>query len=258
MADHLTTLAQSARERVGRGYYHDVPRVRRPHHSLTRAIQRCEGTPIITEVKFASPSAGVIRKAEGPVRVAKAMLAGGACALSVLSDPDNFGGGVDILAEVAGQVEVPVVMKDVVVSQAQLEAGSRAGADAVVLISEVFSRGLGEVGLDPMVEKAHGLGLEVLIEANDGEEFDMLRKHAPDLYGINNRDLSTFQLELGTTEEILARAGKLDRLVVSESGIESAIDIRRLRKAGADAFLVGTSIMRSSDIEGKVRELVRA
>jgi indole-3-glycerol phosphate synthase len=222
------------------------------------AIQRCETTPIITEVKFASPSSGRIRNADRPTRIANAMLAGGACALSVLSDPDNFGGGVDILAEVAAQVEVPMVMKDIVVSQAQLEAGSRAGADAVVLISEVFSKGLGEAGLDLMADKAHALGLEVIIEANDGEEFDMLRKHGPDLYGINNRNLSTFQLDLGTTEAILAGAGKLDRPVVSESGIESATDVRRLRKAGANAFLVGTSIMRSSDIEGKVRELVKA
>ncbi len=258
MTDYLTRLAQSARERVDRGYYQDVPRVRSPRHSLTRAVHQCRETPVITELKFASPSAGLLRKAEEPISIANAMLSGGACALSVLCDPDNFKGGLHILAEVAERAEVPVVMKDIVVSQTQLEAGSRAGADAVVLISEIFSRGLGEVGLDLMMDKARALGLQVLVEASDGEEFDILRKHAPDLYGINNRNLSTFQLELRTTEKILARAGKLDKGVVSESGIESPADIRRLRKAGANAFLVGTSVMRSPDIEGKVRELVRA
>jgi indole-3-glycerol phosphate synthase len=98
----------------------------------------------------------------------------------------------------------------------------------------------------------------VLVEANSGSEFESLRRFRPDLYGINNRNLSTFQLDLGTTEKILAEMIDMDRPVVSESGIESPHDIRRLKAAGATAFLVGTSIMKSPDIESKVMELVNA
>jgi indole-3-glycerol phosphate synthase len=149
-------------------------------------------------------------------------------------------------------------MKDIVVSSAQVRAAARAGARAVVLISELFSRRLTDEPLDRLVQEAGRLELEVLLEANSPDEFGKLSKHRPDLYGINNRDLSTFKLDLSTTERVLAMNGHTDRPIVSESGIEHPRDIVRLKEAGADAFLVGTSIMKSSDVESKVRELVNA
>jgi indole-3-glycerol phosphate synthase len=112
--------------------------------------------------------------------------------------------------------------------------------------------------LDRLVQEAGRLELEVLLEANSPDEFGKLSKHRPDLYGINNRDLSTFKLDLSTTERVLAMNGHIDRPVVSESGIEHQRDIVRLKNAGANAFLVGTSIMKSPDVESKVRELVYA
>jgi indole-3-glycerol phosphate synthase len=186
------------------------------------------------------------------------MLSGGACALSILTDPESFQGGLNVLSEVAEQVNVPVIMKDIIVSPRQLKAGAGGGADVVVLISELFSRGLTDTGLDETVEEARRLGLEVLVEANGALEFEKMRSHSPDLYGINNRNLLTFQVDLDTTERILSKTKRLDRPVVSESGIESAGDIRRLKSAGAQAFLVGTSIMKSANVESKVRELVNA
>jgi len=186
------------------------------------------------------------------------MLSGGACGLSVLTDPENFEGSLKRLAMISRNTGVPTIMKDIVVSQKQLRAGSKAGASAVVLISELFSRKLTNVGLDSMILEANRLGLEVLVEANSAAEFEELRKFRPDLYGINNRNLATFQVDLSTTEEVLAANDDIDRPVVSESGIETPTDIRRLRAAGAQAFLVGTSVIKSSDIETKVRELVRA
>jgi len=163
---------------------------------------------------------------------------------------------LETLVTISQDTEAPTIMKDIIVSLRQLQAGRRAGASAVVLISEIFSRKQSNVGLDSMVLEANRLGLEVLLEANSADEFENLRNFRPDLYGINNRNLSTFQLDLSTTEKILAENADLDRPIVSESGIESPNDIRRLKAAGAGAFLVGTSIMKSSDIEGKVRELV--
>lgn len=186
------------------------------------------------------------------------MVKGGACALSVLTASDGFNGQLENLRQVANGFQVPVLMKDIIVSPRQLKAGSDFGADAVVLISELFTRGLSEIGLDAMVEESARLGLETLVEATSSSEFASLAHRQIDLLGINNRDLSTFQIQLSRTEEILSKTRRPDRPVVSESGIESGEDIRRLRRAGAQAFLVGTSVMRAANIEEKVRELVQA
>jgi len=258
MVDYVAGLALKAAARVGRGYYDNVQTGKRSSKSLVETIQRLERTPVITEVKFASPSAGKIRKRGDPLRIAKAMVKGGACAISVLTDPEDFQGNLDTLATLSREVDVPVVMKDIILSPVQIRAAARAGACAVVLISELFSRQLTAEPLDKLVREASRLRVEVLLEANSPEEFRKLPEHKPDLYGINNRSLSTFQLDLSTTERVLAMNGHVDRPVVSESGIESRRDIVRLKNAGAEAFLVGTSIMKSPDVEAKVRELVNA
>jgi indole-3-glycerol phosphate synthase len=258
MVDYIAGLALRAGARVGRGYYDNVKRGQRSSKGLAETIQKVEGTPVITEVKFASPSVGKIREHGDPVQIARAMLKGGACAISVLTDPEDFHGHLDTLATLSRQVKVPLVMKDIVVSQVQIRAAAKAGARAVVLISELFSRELTDEPLDELVQEAGKLGVEVLLEANSPEEFRKLPERKPDLYGINNRNLSTFQLDLSTTERVLAMNDHVDRPVVSESGIENPRDIVRLKKAGAEAFLVGTSIMKSSDVASKVRELVNA
>jgi len=258
MVDYIAGLALKAGARVGRGDYDNVRRGGHPSKGLTETIQKVQGMPVITEVKFASPSAGKIREHGDPLRIARAMLKGGACAISVLTDPEDFQGNLDILALLSREVDVPVVMKDIIVSPVQIQAAAKAGAKAVVLISELFSRRLTEEPLDKLVREAGRLGVEVLLEANSPEEFRKLPEYKPDLYGINNRNLSTFQLDMSTTERVLATNGDVDRTVVSESGIENPRDIVRLRNAGAEAFLVGTSIMKSSDVESKVRELVNA
>src|SRR5436853_1808542 len=258
MVDYIAGLAQKARARVGRGYYNNVQTGKRSSKGLVETIQKHETTPIITEVKFASSSAGKIREHGDPLRIARAMLKGGACAISVLTDPEDFQGNLDTLAILSREADVPLVMKDIIVSPVQVQAAAKAGASAVVLISEIFSRRLTEEPLDRLVREAGRLGVEVLLEANSPEEFRKLPEHKPDLYGINNRNLSTFQLDLSTTERVLAMNGHVDRPVVSESGIESRRDIVRLKNAEASAFLVGTTIMKSPDVESKVRELVNA
>ncbi|SRR5579864_892 len=258
MVDYLANLAIRAAERVGRGYYDDIKPGKQSTASLVETIQKSQSTPIITEVKFASPSAGKIRELEDPLRIAKDMLAGGACAISVLTDPEDFHGSLETLANLSQEVEVPLIMKDIIVSLAQLQAAAMAGARSVVLISELFTRRLTDVPLDRLVQEARRLGLEVLLEANTPAEFGNLQSHRPDLYGINNRNLSTFKLDLATTERVLEYNGHVDRPLVSESGIKNSADILRLKEGGVNAFLVGTSIMSSSDIEAKVRELVEA
>jgi indole-3-glycerol phosphate synthase len=256
--DHLPELASKARARVKRGYYDRGETANKSRNSLVRAIQENEKTPVITEIKYASPSAGKIREPEDPLQIAKAMLRGGACGISIVTDPENFDGNLETLVTISRDIEAPTIMKDIIVSPEQLEAGARAGASAVVLISELFSRKLSDFGLDSLILAASRLGLEVLVEASSAGEFEKLRRYRPNLYGINNRNLSTFQLDVSITEKILAENVDVDRPVVSESGIDFPQDIRRLKAAGAKAFLVGTSIMKSSNIEAKVRELVNA
>ena len=256
MVDYVAGLAEKARARVERGYYDNAQTGKRSSRSLVETIQKLERTPVITEIKFASPSAGKIREVQDPLKIAMEMLKGGACAISVLTDPDDFYGNLDTLATLSGAVDAPLIMKDIIVSPVQIQAAARAGARAVVLISELFSRRLTDEPLDRLVGEANHLGVEVLLEANSPLEFGKLRAHQPDLYGINNRNLSTFELDLSTTERVLALNDHVDHPVVSESGIEQSGDVVRLKKAGANAFLVGTSIMKSSNIESKVRELV--
>ncbi len=228
MVDYVADLAAKAEARVGRGYYDNVQTGKRFSQGLEETIQKLESTPVITEIKFASPSAGKIREIEDPLQIAMEMLKGGACAISVVTDPDDFQGNLETLANLSRVVDAPLIMKDIIVSPVQVQAAARAGATAVVLISELFSRRLTDEPLDRLIREARRLGVEVLLEANSPPEFRKLPEHRPDLYGINNRNLSTFNLDLSTTERVLAMNGHLDRPVVSESGIDHPRDIVRL------------------------------
>jgi len=239
MRDHLMVLAREAEWRVKNGYYENPPRVYHPKRSLRIAVRDCNRkNPVIAEIKYASPSEGQIRSFDCPTRIAEEMLNGGACALSVLTAPDSFQGALVNLSDVAVRVDVPVLMKDIIV--------------------ELFERGLATTTMSEMTSEAKKFGLEVLAEACSAENFIGLKKLEPDLYGINNRDLSSLRVNLETTEEILSRKDGPGGLIVAESGIETSADVRRLRAAGADAFLVGTAIMKAENVKEKVRELVEA
>src|SRR5438876_1122250 len=140
MVEYIAGLALKAGARVGRGYYDNVQIGKRPREGLVESIQRLESTPIITELKFASPSAGKIREHGDPLRIAKAMLKGGACAISVLTDPDDFQGNLDTLATLSREVDVPLVMKDIIVSPVQVRAAARAGATSIMKSPDVESK----------------------------------------------------------------------------------------------------------------------
>ncbi len=253
-------LANEAANRIDDGYYSNAEAVARPRRSLCRAIRsRNAKNAVIAEIKFGSPSHGKIRTPEPAERLAEHMVAGGACALSVLTASGSFAGDISSLARVSRCVELPVLMKDIVISPVQLHTGARMGADAVVLISEVYSNGLSEYSLTQMRSEASKVGLECLLEASSPTEFSSLADYKPDLYGVNNRDLSSLKVDLETTGIVLSRAPKPSNgPLVSESGIETPDDLKRLRSAGADAFLVGTSIMKAENVEKKVWELVNA
>ena len=258
MSDFLDVLAQSAKATINIGYYEALEATAPSHVSLKRAIRETKNAAVITEIKAASPSAGTIRKNVNAGRIAESMQKGGAVGLSLLTEPKHFNGSLRSLVEARKAVALPILMKDIVLSPVQVEAASKAGADAVLLIEALFERGYCEFGIEEMIARAHSEGLEVLLEAHTAEEFrSAVRTHA-DLVGINNRNLATLSVDLEVTKRILERNGAEGKIVVSESGINTPDDLRFLRDSGAHAFLIGSAVMLADDVEKKVKEFVQA
>jgi len=254
MSDFLDVLALSAKATVEAGYYEHSGKQLYPPVSLRNAILHTRHTPVIAEVKGASPSAGVIRENFEAGRIASAMARGGAVGISVLTEPEHFDGSLSNLTTVRKAVYLPVLMKDIIVSTVQLDAAARIGANAVLLIQSVYDRGYGELNVDEMIEEAHMRQLEVLLEVHEEGEFLRAVMSDADLVGINNRNLATLKVDLNVTKQILDRNQLPGMLVVSESGIRSPNDIRFLGGCGAKAFLIGSAVMSADDVESKVRE----
>jgi len=223
---------------------------------LIEEIRRHEHASLITEVKFSSPSLGNIRKQSNPVEIATAMIEGGAKALSILTQPHLFNGSPKYFMEIRKKVDAPLLMKDIIINTTQIDAAQKIGADYILLIESLFDNGfLKEI--DEFIEYGHKKGLKILLESHTKSEFENALKTNADILGINNRNLDTLEVDINTTRIILENHEKT-RMIVSESGINSTDDIRFLRKCGADAFLVGSSIMKSDNILESVRTLVNA
>jgi indole-3-glycerol phosphate synthase len=252
-------LALDAKETIRKGYYEVPTRTRAAPISLKRAIMTSKNAPIITEIKAASPSAGVIRENLEAAELARAMEKGGAVGISVLTEPTHFQGSLHSLAEARKAVRLPILMKDIILSPVQVEAASRVGANVVLLIQALFDRGHCECSLKEMITEAHSKSLEVLLEAHNEDEFRSAVDTDADLVGINNRDLRTLiRIDLDVTRRILENNDSKGKIIVSESGINTPADIHFLRACGAHAFLIGSAIMRVDDIEEKVKEFVHA
>jgi len=256
MSDYLDVLARIAQITIESEYYDAVKPADSMHISLRKAIVDCPSIAVITEIKSASPSAGVIRENVKPAEIAKAMQRGGAAALSVLTEPKQFSGSLEALAQAREAVKLPILMKDIILSPIQIQAASKIGANAVLLIKALFDRGYSDRSLDEMIAGAHLLGLEVLLETHTETEFCSAVKTGADLIGINNRNLGTLKVDLNVTKKILSKNDPNGKLVISESGINTLADILSLRRTGARAFLIGSAIMASDNIEEKVKEFV--
>ena len=249
----LVALARAAKARVKDGYYVTDRARNRGRKSLSAALRTQERIPIIAEVKFRSPSEGLIGRGE-PDEIARAYERGGAAAISVLTEPGNFGGSLASLSAVAGCVNLPVLMKDVVVDPIQIKAAALYGADATLLIAGIFSSGLAGASMNEMMYSAHSENLEVVVEVHDEKEFDAALGGRADVVGINNRDLRTLTVSLETSERLL-RGSRRNKPVICESGIVEREDIIRLRALGADGFLIGSALMKSEDPEAALKEL---
>jgi indole-3-glycerol phosphate synthase len=210
-----------------------------------------EGLGLIAEVKKASPSAGVIAEAFDPVAIARAYESAGAHALSVLTDRDFFQGDLAFLSRIRSAVTLPLLRKDFIVHEVQLAEASVAGADAVLLIVAALEQGR----LEALYEEALRLQLEVLVEVHDAAELDRALDLGASLIGINNRNLTTFEVDLATTENLSEEVPE-GVILVCESGIKTRADCQRAFDSGCNAILVGETLMRASDVHACVADLL--
>jgi len=228
--------------------------VSEPPRGFCTALADAPSPAVIAEIKRRSPSRGLIRDDFDPVMLARGYAQGGAAALSVLTDRSFFGGDLSHLTQVRQAVTLPLLRKDFVIDSYQLDEARVSGADAVLLIVSA----LDAATLSDLHAHAVGLGLDVLVEVHDEEQLERALDCGARMVGVNNRDLSTFEVDLSVTERLAARipAGR-DLLLVAESGIYHNGDMVRMERAGARAFLVGESLMRQPDVAGALKELRR-
>jgi len=208
---------------------------------------------LVAEIKKASPSKGLIRADFDPVEIGQTYEAAGASAISVLTDEKYFQGRLEYLKAVHDAVSLPLLRKDFIVDEYQVHEARAACADAILLIIAA----LDNQRLSELMSLAADLGMASLVEVHTADELKTAMDVGAEIIGINNRDLRTFEVKLETTLS-LARDVPGDRILVSESGINSRADVEKLMSAGVDAILVGEALMREPDPAIKVRELLTA
>ena len=237
MAPQVRSILDAARDRSG-----GETRVSVDPRSLADAFAAAEADgriPLIAEIKPTSPTTDGERN-EDPVALARQMVDGGAAALSVLTEPDHFGGSIETLERVRAAVDVPVLRKDFVLDEAALDV---AEADVILLIA----RFLGD-DLERLIDAANERGFQVLVETHTEAELERAVAAGAEFVGVNNRDLAALEVDLDTFGSV-APAAPESVTLIAESGISTQDDVRRMRAAGADALLVGSAIM-----DGRVRE----
>lgn len=225
--------------------------IRSNSHRFRRALLR-DGVNIIAEFKRRSPSKGAIRINADLNQIVKSYEAGGATAISVLTEEDFFSGSLDDLRAVKKSVDLPVLRKDFIFDDYQVYESAAAGADAVLLIVAALDDET-LVRLRRLIEDE--LGIDALIEVHTREEMQRAIACGANLIGVNNRNLHTFEVSLDTSLSLAAEAPP-DTVLISESGLNNSTDLARLRDAGYRGFLIGESLMRSENPEAALRALM--
>ena len=220
-------------------------------HRLRDALLS-DGINIIAEFKRRSPSKGIIRADADLTQIVSAYEAGGAVAISVLTEEDYFSGSLDDLSAVKKQVNLPVLRKDFIFDEYQVYESAAAGADALLLIVAALQD---EVLIRLRRLTEDDLGMDALVEVHTREEMQRAIACGANLVGVNNRNLHTFEVSLATSISLAAEA-PAETVLISESGLKTKADLARLREAGYRGFLIGESLMRSENPEAALRELM--
>jgi indole-3-glycerol phosphate synthase len=258
VTDKLAQIIDTKREEVERllpraAHLRAAAYQRNEFRGFRSALDRGPGRlGVIAEVKKASPSAGVIDPDFDPIRQARRYLEGGASCLSILTDERYFQGSLTYLAKTAEFTTVPLLRKDFTIHPVQVHEAVVAGADAVLLIVAA----LDDDALRRLHDEARACQLDVLVEVHDLPEMERALELGADLIGINNRNLKTFVTDLATTEKLVDEAPD-EVLLVSESGIRSQADAARVLAAGANAVLIGESLMRAEDPATEIAAYLR-
>ena len=232
----LSEIIAKKRERV-----REAKSRARPH--AFRSALQADGVNVIAEFKRRSPSKGMIRGGANPIEVARAYQAGGAVAMSVLTEEDYFAGSLDDLRQVKATIDLPVLRKDFVFDEYQVYESAAAGADAILLIVAA----LDDQSLLRLTRLAEDdLQMDALVEVHSSEEMKRAAACGAKLIGVNNRDLRTFEVSVETSLR-LAHEAPSDALLVSESGLNNYDDVQRLYEAGYRGFLIGETLMRADD-----------
>ncbi|MDH3765596.1 MAG: indole-3-glycerol-phosphate synthase [Nitrosopumilus sp.] len=252
----LRKLVNNSQAAIDDGVYDVDVNLQKSNNDLIEIIKSNPHATLLTEIKFASPSLGKIRTITEPASIAKQMIEGGSKALSVLTQPHLFNGSPEYFMKVRQVVDVPLLMKDIMIDKIQIDTAKKIGADFILLIQSLFDQKFLK-DIDEFINYGHKQGLKILLEVHTQKEFENALRTDADLIGINNRNLDTLEIELKTTEIILEGYQK-SRIILSESGIKTSDDIQYLKKCGADAFLIGSSIMKSDNITEQVRKLVNS
>ncbi|WP_440769810.1 indole-3-glycerol phosphate synthase [Natronorubrum sp. DTA28] len=249
LAPAVASILEAARERPGGDGVVDVDA-----RSLPDALVRAEAdgrVPVIAEVKPTSPTADGTRD-DDPVELAEAMVEGGAAAISVLTEPSHFGGSPESLTRIREAVDVPVLRKDFVLEEAQMDVVE---ADLLLLIVRFVD------DLEGLIAAARERGFQPLVEVHDRAELETALEAGAEIIGVNNRDLARLEVDLDTFESVAPDAPE-EVTLIAESGVSTPADVRRMREAGADALLIGSAIMDhgsgDSDVTENTRRLVHA
>jgi indole-3-glycerol phosphate synthase len=219
--------------------------------SFAEALVRSDRVNVIAEIKRRSPSKGIIRERFDPAVIAAAYEEAGAAAISVLTEEDFFGGSLDHLRVARERVNRPLLRKDFIFDEYQVYEAAAAGADAILLIAAILDDRL----LSRLLNVAAELGVDALVEVHTERELERAARAGSRIIGVNNRDLTSFEVDIETSLR-LVRLAPPDAILVSESGITSAVDIRRLRDAGFTAFLIGEYFMRAVDPGAELARLI--
>jgi len=252
----LKKLVNNSQMAIDDGVYDVDVNLQKSDKDFKQIITSNPHATLLTEVKFSSPSLGKIRTIGNPSNIAKQMIAGGSKALSVLTQPHLFNGSPEYFIKVREAVDVPLLMKDIMIDKIQIDTAKKIGADYMLVIQSLFDQKF-LTDIDEFIDYGHKQGLNILLEVHTKEEFQNALKTKADIIGINNRNLDTLEIDLKTTELVLSDYDD-SKLILSESGISTSEDIRYLKKCGANAFLIGSSIMKSDNIEEQVRKLVNS
>lgn len=251
MSSILQKILAEKKNEVARLKEESIPMNDRTPLSLQASIRSKAPIGIIAEIKRHSPSKGALHESVDPVAQAKQYERAGAAAISVLTDEPFFKGRFEDLAAVREAVTIPILCKDFIIDHVQIQKAKSVGADVILLIVSALSQSQ----LQALYNEAKQQGLEVLVEVHDEEELQRAVKIGAEIIGINNRNLSTFEVSLTNTERIANSPFLTNQLLISESGIVTRDDVAFVQQVGANGILVGETLMKSKDIQQTMQEL---